>query len=111
VSTLHDDVTFSMPPLDFWLRGLDTVVPWLDTLEEGCRNTRFVRVGTANGMPAFGQYQPKGPDGLYVARGIQVVEISDIAGPRIIAVHSFLDPTLFGWFDLPLQRSFDPIAG
>jgi len=53
---LRDDVVSSMPPLAFWLSGIDDVTG-VFAAGDGCRGHRLVPTG-ANGGPAFGQYAP-----------------------------------------------------
>lgn len=55
---LHADVVSSMPPLAFWMDGIDD---YLTTFArgDGCLGHRLVPT-TANGGPAFGQYAPDG---------------------------------------------------
>jgi len=53
----------------------------------------------ANGCPAFAAYT-RGADGIYRPGGVQVL---DISGDRIAAIHDFLalDDRLFARFALP----------
>jgi RNA polymerase sigma-70 factor (ECF subfamily) len=97
VTLLHDDAIFSMPPHALWLRGPDAISAWLVT--NPCANTHLVAI-EANGSPAFGVYKPAS-SGRHEAFAIQVLEWS---GSRIAAVHTFIDPSLFAAFDLPLIR-------
>lgn len=53
---LRTDVVSSMPPLAFWLSGIDDVTTVFAS-GDGCRGHRLVPTG-ANGSPAFGQYAP-----------------------------------------------------
>jgi RNA polymerase sigma-70 factor (ECF subfamily) len=94
VTLLHDDAIFSMPPFALWLRGPGTIADWL--LTNPCANTHLVPI-EANGSPAVAVYKPARSGG-YEAYAIQVLEWSD---SHIDAIHTFLDPTLFGQFDLP----------
>jgi RNA polymerase sigma-70 factor (ECF subfamily) len=99
VALLHEDVTFDMPPLDLWFRGIDTFARWADGADQLCRDARFVPVGTANGSPAYGFYhRDQGGDGGHELAGIHVVEVS---GGRVVAAHAYLDPSLGPLFDLP----------
>jgi RNA polymerase sigma-70 factor, ECF subfamily len=98
VSLLHADATFSMPPHPMWLRGPAEVSRWLLGQGLGCRGSRLVATA-ANGCAAFGSYRPAGP-GAHEPFAIQVVEIS---GGRIAAVHNFLYPELFAAFGLPAR--------
>ena len=94
VTLLHDDAIFSMPPFALWLRGPAAIADFLRT--SPCANTHLVPIG-ANGSQAVAIYKPAG-SGRDEAYAIQVLEWSD---SRIDAIHTFLDPTLFGQFDLP----------
>ena len=96
---LHEDVTLSMPPYDLWFRGHDDVRWWLEGPGAECRGSRVLPAGTANGMPAFGQYRASGPNGEHEPWALQVLEISD---GRIVSLVSFLDTArLFPLFGLP----------
>ena len=55
---IHEDATQSMPPFDMWLAGRDDIFAWWLGPGIGCRGSRVIPVGTANGSPAFGQYKP-----------------------------------------------------
>lgn len=98
VALLHEDATMSMPPYDLWLRGPDPVARWLATIGAGCRGSRLLPVGTANGgMPAFAQYR----DGGATPWALVVLEW---AGDRIAHQHFFLDAaTLFPRFGAPMR--------
>jgi RNA polymerase sigma-70 factor (ECF subfamily) len=101
VSLLREDAIFSMPPYTLWLQGPSAIGDWL--LANACRNTLFVPV-EANGSAAFGVYKPSSGGG-YEAYGIQVLDLSPW---RIGSIHTFLDPSLFDLFDLPLALSERP---
>jgi len=96
VSLLHEDAMFSMPPHPMWLRGPAEVSRWLLGQGLGCRGSRLVAT-VANGCAAFGSYRPAGP-GTHEPFALQVIEIS---GARISAIHNFLYPELFAAFGLP----------
>jgi RNA polymerase sigma-70 factor, ECF subfamily len=97
-SLIHEDATQSMPPFDMWLSGRDDIFTWWWGPGIGCRGSRVLPVGTANGSPAFGQYKPS-PDGGYEPWALQVLEVS---GGRIVELTFFLDTeTLFPLFGLP----------
>jgi len=96
VSLLHDDAEFSMPPYDFWLSGPVEVSRWLLGPGIGCRDSKLLATA-ANGCGAFGSYRVD-PAGGHTPFALQVVEIS---GARITAIHNFLDPSLFAAFGLP----------
>ena len=96
---IHEDATQSMPPFDLWLTGRDDILTWWFGPGNTCRNSRVVRVESANGSPAFGQYRPK-PDGEgYEPWALQVLEIAD---GRIVEFTFFLDTdAVFPLFGLP----------
>jgi RNA polymerase sigma-70 factor (ECF subfamily) len=96
VALLRKDATLDMPPFELWLQGADDIRRWL-LAGEDCRHDRFVPIA-ANGSPAVAIYQPTGPGGSLRPFAIQVLEVS---GQRISAVHAFLDPSLFEVFGLP----------
>jgi len=97
-SLIQEDATQSMPPFDLWLRGRDDIFAWWFGPGIGCRGSRVLPAGTANGSPAFGQYKPS-PAGGYEPWALQVLEISD---GRIVEFSFFLDTeTLFPLFGLP----------
>jgi len=97
VTLLHQDATFTMPPFSLWLRGPDQVEAWM--LGQGivCKDARLLAT-RANGCPAVALYHPS-PDGkAQLPWAIQVLEVD---GDRIAAVHNFLTPALFPLFGLP----------
>ncbi|HKU58564.1 MAG TPA: sigma-70 family RNA polymerase sigma factor [Gaiellaceae bacterium] len=61
---LREDATQSMPPYDMWLEGRDDVLAWWFGPGIGCKGSRMLPAGTANGLPAFGQFKPD-PEGGY----------------------------------------------
>jgi RNA polymerase sigma-70 factor (ECF subfamily) len=95
---IQEDATQSMPPFDMWLRGREDIFSWWFGPGIGCRGSRVLPVGFANGSPAFGQYKPS-DDGGYEPWALQVVELVD---GRIGELTFFLDTaTLFPLFNLP----------
>ncbi len=99
-SLIQEDATQSMPPYDMWLRGRDDIFTWWFGPGIGCRGSRVLPAGTANGSPAFGQYKPS-PAGGYEPWALQVLELS---GGRIVELTFFLDTdTLFPLFGLPAR--------
>jgi RNA polymerase sigma-70 factor, ECF subfamily len=99
-SLIREDATQSMPPYDLWLRGRDDIFAWWFGPGIGCKGSRVIPAGTANGSPAFGQYKPA-PAGGYEPWALQVVEPS--AG-GIAELTFFLDTdTLFPLFGLPAR--------
>jgi len=97
-SLIREDATQSMPPYDLWLSGRDDIFTWWWGPGIGCRGSRVLPAGRANGAAAFGQYKPS-PDGGYEPWALQVVEVS---GGAIAELTFFLDTErLFPLFGLP----------
>jgi RNA polymerase sigma-70 factor (ECF subfamily) len=97
-SLIHEDATQSMPPFSLWLTGRDDIFTWWYGPGIGCKGSRVIPVGSANGSPAFGQYKPS-PDGGYEPWALQVLEIEN---GRIVELTFFLDTDrLFPLFGLP----------
>jgi RNA polymerase sigma-70 factor (ECF subfamily) len=95
---IHEDATQSMPPYDLWLTGRNDIFTWWVGPGIGCRGSRMIPAGTANGSPAFGQYKPA-LDGGHEPWALQVLEIAD---GRIVELTFFLaTDTLFPLFGLP----------
>jgi RNA polymerase sigma-70 factor (ECF subfamily) len=98
-SLIREDATQSMPPFDMWLSGRDDVFAWWFGPGIGCRGSRVIPAGSANGMPAFGQYKPSESGSGYDPWALQVVELSEGA---ISELTFFLDTErLFPLFGLP----------
>jgi RNA polymerase sigma-70 factor (ECF subfamily) len=97
-AVIHEDAQQSMPPFALWLRGRDDIFTWWWGPGIGCRGSRVLPAGSANGRPAYGQYKPA-PDGGYTPWALQVVEIR---GDRVGELTFFLDTErLFPLFGLP----------
>ncbi|BCB78780.1 sigma-70 family RNA polymerase sigma factor [Phytohabitans flavus] len=95
---LHEDATVSMPPIALWFRGHDEIRQWMLGPGAHCRGSRLVPT-VANGLPAFGQYRPSGPDGRHEPWALIVLETS---GNKITGINSFLDvERVFPLFRLP----------
>jgi RNA polymerase sigma-70 factor (ECF subfamily) len=95
---LHEDAVQSMPPYSLWLQGRDDIFTWWFGPGIGCKGSKLVPVGLANGMPAWGQFKPD-PDGGYEPWALIVPEVSD---GRIVELTFFLDTVrLFPLFGLP----------
>ena len=101
-SLLQKDATWSMPPYPMWLQTHEDIVAWCLGPGIGCRGSRLIPT-VANGMPAFGQYRPSGPDGAFEPWSLHVLEITD---GRISGISFFLDTErLFPLFGLPATVS------
>ena len=97
-NVIREDARQSMPPYDLWLQGREDVFKWWFGAGIGCRGSRVIPVGTANGSPAFGQYKPS-PNGGYEPWALQVVEIK---GDKVGEITFFLDTArIFPLFGLP----------
>ncbi|MBW8825851.1 MAG: sigma-70 family RNA polymerase sigma factor [Acidobacteria bacterium] len=96
VTLLHEDATFSMPPFALWLQGPVEISKWYVGQGIACKDSRLVATA-ANGCAAFGSYKLSRP-GLREPWALQVIEVS---GGRITALHHFLDTKLFAAFGLP----------
>jgi len=104
-SLIHEDATQSMPPYELWVQGRDDVFGWWFGRGIGCKGSRLVDAGAANGRPAFGQYKPDHDNGGFSAWALQVLEIRD---GRIAEFASFLDvERVFPLFGLPLRLPAD----
>ena len=95
---LHDDVVQTMPPYAMWLQGRDDLITWYVGAGIGCAGSRLLP-GQANGCPAFAQYRVD-PGGGHLPWALQVVELR---GDRIEAIHAFLDTEAFERFGFPLH--------
>jgi RNA polymerase sigma-70 factor (ECF subfamily) len=95
---IHEDAQQNMPPFDLWLRGRDDIFTWWFGPGIGCKDSRVIPVGTANGRAAFGQYKPS-PGGGHEPWALQVIETSN---GRIADMTFFLDTArIFPLFGLP----------
>jgi RNA polymerase sigma-70 factor (ECF subfamily) len=93
VALLTEDVTWSMPPLPHWYRGIEAVTDFAVRLPlSSCGSWQHVPV-TANGQAAVGQYL----DGR--AWAITVLTMRD---DRIAEITSFLGAEHFAPFGLPV---------
>ena len=96
---IHEDATQSMPPYELWLSGREDILGWWVGPGAGCRGSRVLVTGTANGSPAFGQYKPSETGSGYDPWALQVLEIRD---GRIVEFTFFLGTeTIFPLFGLP----------
>jgi RNA polymerase sigma-70 factor, ECF subfamily len=100
-SLIREDAAQSMPPYDMWLSGRADIFAWWFGPGIGCRGSRVIPAGSANGSPAFGQYKPSATGDGYEPWALQVLELS---GGRIAELTFFLDTeTLFPLFGLPAR--------
>jgi RNA polymerase sigma-70 factor, ECF subfamily len=102
VALLHEDATMSMPPFPWWLRGRADIRRALLVAGNPCEGARLVPT-VANGLPAFGQYRPRGQHGGYEPFALTVLELS---GGLIAETTTYLDAErLFPLFGLPVGPS------
>ncbi len=100
---MHDDVIQTMPPFAMWLQGTDDVIAWFVGAGIGCQGSRVIPT-QANGCPAFAQYRID-PEGGHTPWALQVLELR---GDRVEALHAFLDTEAFERFGLPLHLPASP---
>ena len=99
-AVIRTDARQSMPPFDLWLSGFDDMMRWWFGPGIGCRGSRLVPAGSANGSPAYGQYKPS-PNGGYDPWSLQVIEL---ASDGVAEITFFLDTQrIFPLFGLPLH--------
>jgi RNA polymerase sigma-70 factor, ECF subfamily len=100
-SLIHEDAQQSMPPYELWLRGRDQIFGWWWGRGIGCKGSRVIPAGTANGSPAFGQYKPAADGNGYEPWALQVIEVED---GKIVEMTFFLSTdTVFPLFGLPAR--------
>ena len=98
VALLAEDVTWSMPPLPHWYRGLDAVIDFATRIPmTSCGSWRHV-LTTANGQPAVACYLWDDSAGAHRAWSIDVLTIGD---DRITEITAFVDPSHHQRFGLP----------
>jgi RNA polymerase sigma-70 factor (ECF subfamily) len=98
---IREDARQSMPPFDLWLQGREDMFTWWFGPGGGCRGSRVIPAGTANGSPAFGQYKPNSTGTGLEPWSLQVVELTPSG---IGEITFFLDTKkLFPLFGLPLE--------
>lgn len=98
IALLTDDVTWSMPPLPHWYRGLAAVTDFAVRVPlTRCPSWRHLLTG-ANGQPAVAFYVGEGPACPHTAWSITVLTLRD---ERIAEITSFLGAEHFTAFGLP----------
>jgi RNA polymerase sigma-70 factor (ECF subfamily) len=98
-SLIREDATQSMPPFDLWLSGREDIFTWWWGPGIGCRGSKVIPAGLANGSAAFGQYKPSETGSGYDPWALQVVELRQ---GGIGELTFFLDTErLFPLFGLP----------
>ncbi|MBN9176969.1 MAG: sigma-70 family RNA polymerase sigma factor [Microbacterium sp.] len=100
VSLLTADVTWAMPPLPHWYRGLEAVADFaLQVPMTRCPSWKY-RVIQANGAPAVAFYVGLDTGSTHEAWSITVLGLRD---DRVAAITSFLGADCFDIFQLPLS--------
>jgi RNA polymerase sigma-70 factor (ECF subfamily) len=98
-AVIREDAIQSMPPFDLWLEGRDDIFTWFFGPGMGCKGSRLIRVESANGAPAFGQYKPSESGSGYDPWAVCVVQLGE-GGVKELTF--FLDTErLFPLFGLP----------
>lgn len=99
VGLLTADVTWSMPPLPHWYRGLDTVGEFALAVPMTCGGWRHLITG-ANGQPAAACYLRAPGTDRHSAWSVNVFAVRD---GRIAAITSFIGPEHFALLGLPSE--------
>jgi RNA polymerase sigma-70 factor, ECF subfamily len=98
VTLLTRDVTWSMPPLPHWYRGVDAVMDFAVRVPlTGCGSWRHVVTG-ANGQPAVACYLWDDAAGRHLAWAINVLTLR---GDLIAEITAFIGAEHFAPFGLP----------
>lgn len=98
VELFTEDVTWSMPPLPHWYRGIEAVTDFAVRVPlTRCPSWRYLLIG-ANGQPAVAFYVGRDAAGPHRAWSITLFALR---GDRIAEVTSFLDAAHFPRFGLP----------
>ncbi|WP_425501202.1 sigma-70 family RNA polymerase sigma factor [Phytoactinopolyspora alkaliphila] len=98
VALLTQDVTWSMPPMPHWYRGLPAVTDFAVRVPlTGCGSWRHL-VTSANAQPAVGCYLWNDDAGAHQAWSINVLALR---GDRIAEITSFVGAEHFRVFELP----------
>jgi RNA polymerase sigma-70 factor, ECF subfamily len=98
VALLTEDVTWSMPPLSHWYRGLDAVTDFAAQIPlTTCGSWRHIPT-RSNGQLAIGCYLRGDNDDQHVAWAVTVLTLR---GDRIAELTSFIGPEQFPPFGLP----------
>ncbi len=102
VSLLTEDVTWTMPPLTTWYRGLDAVADFAHEVPmTRCPSWRDTLFTANGGQPAIAFYLGADPAADHLAWAIAVLETR---GDHIASITSFIEPELFPRFRLPAQH-------
>jgi RNA polymerase sigma-70 factor, ECF subfamily len=100
VALLTDDVTWSMPPLPHWYRGLDAVTDFAVAIPlTSCGSWRHLPT-SANGQPAVGSYLWNDDARAHLSWSIDVLTMRD---GRISEITSFIGVEHFAPLGLPAR--------
>ena len=102
VALLTEDVTWSMPPLPRWYRGLAAVTDFAVTVPLGSCGAWRHRPTSANGQPAVAGYLRDDETGAYLPWSIDVLTLRD---GRIAEITSFIGAEHFALLGLPAALS------
>jgi RNA polymerase sigma-70 factor, ECF subfamily len=98
IALLTEDVTWSMPPLPHWYRGLEAVTDFaIQVPLTGCGSWRHIPT-TANGQPALGCYLWNDNADAHLGWSITVLTLR---GDQIAELTTFIGPHHFAPFGLP----------
>jgi len=98
VALLTEDVTWSMPPLPHWYRGLEAVTDFAMAVPlTGCGSWRHVPT-SANGQPAVGGYLWDDDAAAHVGWSVNVFTLR---GERIAEITTFIGAEHIARFGLP----------
>ncbi|MFI7429527.1 sigma-70 family RNA polymerase sigma factor [Micromonospora sp. NPDC049836] len=98
VALLTEDVTWSMPPMPHWYRGVAAVLDFARSAPLGpCGSWRHLPTG-ANGQLAVAGYLRRGGTGRHLPWSVDVLTLR---GDRIAGITSFVGTAPFGAFGLP----------
>lgn len=98
VALLTEDVTWSMPPMPHWYRGLEAVTDFAVAVPlAGCGSWQHLH-SSANGQPAVVSYLWNGNAGAHLGWSINVLTLR---GARIAEITSFIGPEHIARFGLP----------
>ena len=103
VRLLADDATFSMPPLTFWLQGVEQIERWWRGPGDVCRDSRIL-VSRLNARPAVACYHLVAPD-RWEPFAVHVLEVSTTG---ISDITHYLDAGVFELLGMPAEIHREP---
>jgi RNA polymerase sigma-70 factor (ECF subfamily) len=104
IALLTEDVTFPMPPSPAWYQGRVAVRAFISTaiLDGDARGRWRLLPVHANASPAFAWYRRDDTRRVYAPFAIQVLALD---GGLIADVTTFAMPSLFAYFEVPVELS------